>query len=301
MRDYQKDLEVCEKATEEPWTAEQMTSKKARRGGGYIYYKVVQAVNAICHYLTKKDADFIALARTALPWYIKRCMELVKQKANVLESYTQLKFTHDKMREIIQAIDDKEHGQYWAWQPDFEENHLESLSCPVLIPADWLRQLLEERGTQLQQAEALSKILRKTNKYLGKMCHGYIKRISDLQFQFQNAEVELEDCKAMNSADQKIIDFLNSQLQQAEESIIALIKAFDKWSEQSGWVNDEFDEFCGIIDSLRDSPSQPSRYQEALAVVEAARKDVTYHHKECGCETCQALTAYEKAGEGAGK
>lgn len=76
MRDYQKDLEVCEKATEEPWTAEQMTSKKARRGGGYIYYKVVQAVNAICHYLTKKDADFIALARTALPFYIKRCMAL---------------------------------------------------------------------------------------------------------------------------------------------------------------------------------------------------------------------------------
>lgn len=143
-RDYQKDLEVCDL----------FNSSK---------------VDLVCGLISR---DFIDLARTALPWYVKRCISLQsqlqqaqKQKSNVLESYRQLKDISDRLGAIVQAINDKENDQYWAWQPDFEKNHLESLSCPVLIPAAWLRELLEEKDTQFQQAEAHNAALRQALKY----------------------------------------------------------------------------------------------------------------------------------------
>lgn len=83
-------------------------------------------------------------------------LHLEKQKGNILESYRMLEKDRNELREIVRAINDKESGQYWAWQPDFEENHLETLSCPVLIPAEWLRNLLEEVKAQRKDAEALA-------------------------------------------------------------------------------------------------------------------------------------------------
>lgn len=43
-------------------------------------------------------------------------------------------------------------GEYWAWQGD-GEYHLESLTCPVLIPAEVLRKLHEENADLRRLAE----------------------------------------------------------------------------------------------------------------------------------------------------
>lgn len=45
----------------------------------------------------------------------------------------------------------KKTGEYWAWQGD-EEDHLESLTCPVLIPAQMLREQLAARRDDLAEA-----------------------------------------------------------------------------------------------------------------------------------------------------
>lgn len=45
----------------------------------------------------------------------------------------------------------KANGEYWAWQGDGED-HLESLTCPVLIPAESLRKL---RDDLMHAAEAI--------------------------------------------------------------------------------------------------------------------------------------------------
>jgi hypothetical protein len=48
----------------------------------------------------------------------------------------------EQLREEIQFRSQKSTGQYWAWQGD-ETDHLESLTCPVLIRASDLRELLK--------------------------------------------------------------------------------------------------------------------------------------------------------------
>jgi hypothetical protein len=71
--------------------------------------------------------------------------QLKKQLNNVLVAYREVEYQLQQYKEIVSAIhtlDDEDH-EYWAWQPD-EENHLESLTCPVLIPAEWLRNLIDE-------------------------------------------------------------------------------------------------------------------------------------------------------------
>lgn len=74
-----------------------------------------------------------------------------KQLHNVHTAYKDIEYELKQYKEIISAHNNKQlsnktknnYGDYWAWQPD-EENHIESLICPVLIPAEWLRNLLEE-------------------------------------------------------------------------------------------------------------------------------------------------------------
>jgi len=75
-RDYQKDLEVCEKATPEPWVWNTMGDLVHRKSDGTDI-----EVIGIEHYdgpqiaMTEENDDFVTTARTALPFYIKRCME----------------------------------------------------------------------------------------------------------------------------------------------------------------------------------------------------------------------------------
>lgn len=70
-----------------------------------------------------------------------------KQINNIMNSYHRIESERDCYREIISAHNDikdnKEDADYWAWEPG-EDNHLESLSGDVLIPAEWLRELVEE-------------------------------------------------------------------------------------------------------------------------------------------------------------
>ncbi len=71
-RDYMTDLKICSKASPGPWWNE----------SGVLHAKApnwTPEVHSCCHPAraeTEEDADFIALARTALPWYIRKVMEL---------------------------------------------------------------------------------------------------------------------------------------------------------------------------------------------------------------------------------
>jgi hypothetical protein len=86
-RDYQKDLEICKKATPGPWEVE-------KKIPFYDLHRIVpQIVNKDsviifneCHYAPKDlhDWTFIATAREALPYYIKRCMELAEALQKIL-------------------------------------------------------------------------------------------------------------------------------------------------------------------------------------------------------------------------
>lgn len=48
----------------------------------------------------------------------------------------------DALRRELVAHREKAQGNYWAWQGDGSD-HVESLVCPVLIPAEDLKELLE--------------------------------------------------------------------------------------------------------------------------------------------------------------
>jgi hypothetical protein len=76
-------------ATTGPWKSELMTSKKARRGN-QIYYRISYSGNNICHYLTMKDAAFIAHARTDIP-------ELIAEMERLTEMYSDVEETNEKL------------------------------------------------------------------------------------------------------------------------------------------------------------------------------------------------------------
>lgn len=71
-RDYQADLEACEKATKGPWTAHEYAHR------WYIYNKNIGG-KEVADDIDEQDAQFIALSREAIPYYIKRCIDLEKQ------------------------------------------------------------------------------------------------------------------------------------------------------------------------------------------------------------------------------
>jgi predicted nuclease with TOPRIM domain len=80
----------------------------------------------------------------------RRIKELEKQKINLREAYDALKIEADDLKRMHHEVhyhflhDSEVHNHaHWCWMWD-DENHLESLSCPVLIPADWLRILLKD-------------------------------------------------------------------------------------------------------------------------------------------------------------
>lgn len=71
--------------------------------------------------------------------------ELRKQLNNVLDAYRENEYQVRQYRELVNAIHTLQNDdhEYLVWQPN-EENHLESLTCPVVIPAEWLRSLIDE-------------------------------------------------------------------------------------------------------------------------------------------------------------
>lgn len=75
-RDKQADLAICEKASQGPWTVEK---GEDREGTEFCHIDGWQDNGKDWMNLCHEDAEFIAMAREALPYYIRRCMELVEQ------------------------------------------------------------------------------------------------------------------------------------------------------------------------------------------------------------------------------
>lgn len=64
------------------------------------------------------------------------------------------------LRHTLSLANEKNGGDYYTWQP-FEENHLETLSCPVLIEADWIRQLISFETESLQKENKRLSVIEK--------------------------------------------------------------------------------------------------------------------------------------------
>lgn len=77
MRDYRKDLDVCEKATPGEWEHERDIQGNDKEWLIFeaIYVNGERILRLNCDN-AENIARFISLARTALPWYIRRVMEL---------------------------------------------------------------------------------------------------------------------------------------------------------------------------------------------------------------------------------
>lgn len=79
-RDYQEDLKICSNASPEPWEHEDWGG--IRGADGRLVAKIFPAEHKEQPYFDDaciSNGAFIALARTALPWYIRRCMEHEQQ------------------------------------------------------------------------------------------------------------------------------------------------------------------------------------------------------------------------------
>lgn len=63
-------------------------------------------------------------------WYINRIEQLSDELAAAWKREAAMQY--------------KRHGEVWYWQED-GDNHIESLTCPVMIPAETLRRLLASR------------------------------------------------------------------------------------------------------------------------------------------------------------
>lgn len=70
-----------------------------------------------------------------------------RRLANVVEECKRRGYRIRQLDEAIEAINavtsDSHCANYHVWIPG-EDNHLETLSCPVVIPAEWLRNIIEE-------------------------------------------------------------------------------------------------------------------------------------------------------------
>lgn len=85
-REYAADLAVCEGATPGPWKARNYREEEGIWIDCYAFIRGKAQGGTLAKAHTwgygksspEANAQFIALARTALPWYIKRVMELEK-------------------------------------------------------------------------------------------------------------------------------------------------------------------------------------------------------------------------------
>jgi len=84
MMDYEKILEVCEKATEGPWMATAVSGEWDVDENAIISMDLKVLTKNISVRQSRNDAYFITIARTALPELVERCMALEKvaNKAN---------------------------------------------------------------------------------------------------------------------------------------------------------------------------------------------------------------------------
>lgn len=90
-----------------------------------------------------------ALSPVSLEATPQELASVIKQRDNVVEAYKDLEYRCQQYREALAAhntVKQGDHGPgYHVWMPG-EPNHLETLvdTCPVVIQAGWLRDLLAE-------------------------------------------------------------------------------------------------------------------------------------------------------------
>lgn len=102
------------------------------------------------------DLEFCAHARTRFPQVVRELQEALREnetlKAREVGHVQQMQLQLKEIAELrikLQQHIDKATGTYWAWQGD-DTDHLESLTCPVLIPANDLRELEDATRYKLQ-------------------------------------------------------------------------------------------------------------------------------------------------------
>jgi hypothetical protein len=101
-RDYQKDLEICEKATPGKWEVRTVYHEDSEYSKFIKSQEIVSMKDDGNVYVLARinwsnpveaNAQLMAISREALPYYIKRCMELeeqVRQMRELLESVCQV-------------------------------------------------------------------------------------------------------------------------------------------------------------------------------------------------------------------
>lgn len=110
MRNAQKDLELCSKATPGPWTFREELTVRSFRSPGKHGQKSNSICNTYCTSRSKEEnvvnACFIAESREALPYWIR---EFENQK-------TQLKIAKLYLKHALLIIEAEEIGRTPNWE-----------------------------------------------------------------------------------------------------------------------------------------------------------------------------------------
>jgi hypothetical protein len=167
-RDYAADLAVCEAATEGPWEVETQYMDEP----GYEQYIKKQEIVAHTDEETlyviarinwcnpvEANAQVMALARTALPWYIKRCMELENLAGLKQDMATALNAENARLRTRLAAAEAREAALTEALG---SIKFVANFSCPKDCPGR-----VEENGECVVDDEcSMGAILAIVRKYL---------------------------------------------------------------------------------------------------------------------------------------
>jgi len=70
---------------------------------------------------------------------LRLCTDLIAKTERLQEAVRQETYDGDDLRRRLAMYIDKAEGQYWVWQGDGED-HPDSLTCPVLVPAEQVRE-----------------------------------------------------------------------------------------------------------------------------------------------------------------
>lgn len=148
-----------------------------------------------CFGLAKIESARSSIAGQALLERLQQAEDLVTQlireRDNTTEAWKESQANLTRAAEALRAhntVQQGDHGLgYHVWMPG-EDNHLETLTCPVLIPAEWLRNLIEN-GT----------------------------RQADDQVREQQAE--LERCRKQRIADDKLALEQSSEIQRLADRV----------------------------------------------------------------------------------
>jgi hypothetical protein len=108
--------------------------------------------------LAEKEAEILRLQRRLLLSEQEKGelqaenARLKKQNNNIVEAYEEQGYRMRQLSESLDSANSIAIGEYHYWIAG-EANHLETILCPVVIPAEWLRNLLDEAREQGRKEE----------------------------------------------------------------------------------------------------------------------------------------------------